>query len=68
MVEREWDLRVVWLVKRQRWWWSAWRASTRTERYGFADSHEDALRAVTAAIEDAPTRAIPVRVHGRDQH
>ena len=38
VAEREWDLRIVWLAERRRWWWNAWRASTSTELYGFADS------------------------------
>ncbi len=25
VAEREWDLRIVWLAERQRWWWNAWR-------------------------------------------
>jgi hypothetical protein len=50
---RVWDTRVVYVEKRQRWWWNAWRQSTSTELYGFADSQEEANRAMYQAIEQA---------------
>jgi hypothetical protein len=48
-----WDTRVVFVERRQRWWWNAWRASTATELYGFADSQEEATQAMYRAIEQA---------------
>jgi hypothetical protein len=48
-----WDARVVFIEKRGRWWWNAWRASTATELYGFADSPEEARRQMYGAIERA---------------
>ena len=50
---RTWDTRVVFIEKRQRWWWNAWRQSTLMELYGFADSREEATRAMYQAIEQA---------------
>lgn len=50
---REWDARIVWNVRHERWWWNAWREATATELWGFADSPEDALRDMTAAIKQA---------------
>lgn len=47
---REWDTCIVWNVRRERWWWNAWRESTSTELSGFADTQEQALRDLTAAI------------------
>ena len=58
---REWDLRVVWNVRHERWWWNAWRESTSTELYGFADSQEDAYREMLAAIEGVRARVVPVK-------
>jgi hypothetical protein len=48
-----WDTRVVFLERRQRWWWNAWLESTATELYGFADSQEEAAREMYRAIEEA---------------
>jgi hypothetical protein len=48
-----WDTCVVYVERRQRWWWNAWRPSTCTELSGFADSQEEAARAMLRAIEDA---------------
>jgi hypothetical protein len=48
-----WDTRVVYTEKRNRWWWNAWRESTATELYGFADSPEQAGREMHQAIEQA---------------
>jgi hypothetical protein len=45
-----WDTRVVFIERQQRWWWNAWLAATETELYGFADTHEDASRAMNRAI------------------
>jgi hypothetical protein len=50
---RVWDTRVVYIERRQRWWWNAWRASTSTELHGFADSQEEATQAMYRAIEQA---------------
>lgn len=47
-----WDTRVVWNVRRQQWWWNAWRESTATELWGFTDSPEDAWRAMASATEN----------------
>lgn len=49
-----WDLRVVHLEHRNRWWWNAWHASTATELYGFADTRTDAWQAMHQAISTAP--------------
>jgi hypothetical protein len=48
-----WDTRVVYIEQRRRWWWNAWRASTATELYGFADSEEEAYEQMQRAIEQA---------------
>lgn len=48
-----WDKRVVFLAASQRWWWNAWRESTSTELYGFAQSREEAWQALEAAITTA---------------
>lgn len=45
-----WDMRIAWNTRQQRWWWSAWKASTRTELWGFVTSKEEAFIAMTAAI------------------
>jgi hypothetical protein len=50
---RPWDTRVVFIERRQRWWWNAWQASTSTELHGFADSQEEAARDMYRAIEQA---------------
>jgi hypothetical protein len=50
-----WDTRVVYIERRQRWWWNAWLAATETELWGFADSQETAYRAMQRAIRDAGT-------------
>jgi hypothetical protein len=58
---QRWDTRVVFIEKRQRWWWNSWRPSTLTELYGFADSQEDATQAMYRAIEQAePSPALDV--------
>jgi hypothetical protein len=48
-----WDTRVVYIERHQRWWWNAWLAAMETELYGFADSREEATRAMYQAIENA---------------
>ena len=54
-----WDTRVVYIERQQRWWWNAWRESTATELYGFADSQESATQAMYQAIEQAPPSPAP---------
>ena len=49
---RVWDTRVF-VERHQRWWWNAWRESTATELYGFAESQEEATREMYRAIEQA---------------
>jgi hypothetical protein len=53
VAEREWDIRIVWNVKHQRWWWNAWREASATELWGFADSQEEALQALMEAMRAA---------------
>ncbi|GAA1280931.1 hypothetical protein GCM10009609_51150 [Pseudonocardia aurantiaca] len=53
MRPRVWSTRVVFIQRHRRWWWNAWRESTATELYGFADSQEDASLAMYRAIEQA---------------
>lgn len=60
-----WDTRVVFLERRQRWWWNAWLAATDTELYGFADSQEAAYRAMQVAIREASSAAPPDRGDAR---
>jgi hypothetical protein len=48
-----WDTRVVYIERHRRWWWNAWLAATETELYGFADSREEATRAMYRAIDEA---------------
>jgi hypothetical protein len=55
--EGGWDMRVVFVERRQRWWWNAWRATTSTELYGFADSRADAWSAMNEAISAAQVPA-----------
>jgi hypothetical protein len=55
VIARVWDMRVVWIERHRRWWWNAWRQSTRTELYGFANSRDAAMQDMSAAI-DAATR------------
>ena len=50
---RHWDTRLVFIEKHGRWWWNAWREQTATELYGFADTQQDATRAMYQAIEQA---------------
>jgi hypothetical protein len=50
-----WDTRIVFIERKQSWWWNAWYEPTATELYGFADSREDASRAMYQAIENAGT-------------
>jgi hypothetical protein len=57
---RLWDARVVWLEQKQTWWWNAYRARTGTELHGFADSQEEATRALYEAIEAEPPTPPPV--------
>ncbi|MGI5127177.1 hypothetical protein ACQEVB_10235 [Pseudonocardia sp. CA-107938] len=59
MAGREWDTRVVWNDRRGCWWWNAWRETTCTEVWGFADSPEEALRAMTVAIRRAGDGVTP---------
>jgi len=59
---RAWDTRVVFIERRELWWWNAWHAATSTELYGFADSREEAIRAMYQAIENvgvSPARDDP---------
>jgi hypothetical protein len=56
-----WDMRVVYLERRQRWWWNAWLAATETELWGFADSQEAAYRAMQVAIREAGSAPLPDR-------
>lgn len=58
-----WDMRVVYIERRQRWWWNAWLAVTETELYGFADSQEAAYRAMQVAIREARTGPTPEQPH-----
>jgi hypothetical protein len=51
--EDGWDVRVVFVERRQRWWWNAWRPTTSTELYGFAESRSDAWSAMNQAISAA---------------
>ncbi|WP_433282138.1 hypothetical protein ACQPZA_16890 [Pseudonocardia xinjiangensis] len=50
---RPWDTCVIYVERRGRWWWNAWRASTTTELHGFADTEEEAREAMTSAIQQA---------------
>jgi hypothetical protein len=59
-----WDVRVVYLEGRRRWWWNAWLAATETELWGFADSQEAAYRAMQVAIREAGSGSAPDRPHG----
>jgi hypothetical protein len=52
-------MRVVYLERRQRWWWNAWLAATETELWGFADSQESAYRAMQVAIREAGSGPAP---------
>jgi hypothetical protein len=54
-----WDTRVVYLERHRGWWWNAWLASMETELYGFADSQEEATRAMFQAIKNANTDPTP---------
>jgi hypothetical protein len=45
-----WDIRIAWNTRQQLWWWSAWKASTGTELWGFVISKEQAFHAMTATI------------------
>ena len=64
MIGGEWDTRVQWLPKKQAWWWNAWREATATELWGFAESKENALRAMVKAMRDAGYPD-PFRLPGR---
>lgn len=48
--EGGWDLRVVFVERRKRWWWNAWQAATDTELYGFAENRTAAWTAMSEAI------------------
>ena len=50
-----WDLRVAFIEKRQLWWWSAWQATTSTERYGFASTRAEAWSAMNMTGADGGT-------------
>lgn len=41
----------MFIERRQLWWWNAWHAATATELYGFADSRDEAIRAMYQAID-----------------
>jgi hypothetical protein len=56
-----WDTRVVYIERRQRWWWNAWLGATETELYGFADSQESAYRAMQVAIRETSAVSPPDR-------
>jgi hypothetical protein len=58
MREREWDIRLVWNQREQRWWWNAWRERTATELWGFADDEAAAYAAMTEAIEKAERETV----------
>jgi hypothetical protein len=60
-----WDTRVVFIERRQRWWWNAWLAATDMELFGFADSQEAAYRAMRVAIREAGSAAPPGRGDAR---
>jgi hypothetical protein len=53
-----WDVRIVFVERRQSWWWNAWRQSTCTELHGFADSPEEAAQEMYRAIEEAGSPAV----------
>ena len=53
--EGGWDLRVAFVEPRQIWWWTAWRATTGTELYGFAESRIAAWSAMSQAITTGRT-------------
>ncbi len=57
-----WDTRVVYVERQQRWWWNAWLAATETELYGFADSQEEATRAMNRSIRQAAASPRPTTV------
>jgi hypothetical protein len=59
-----WDTRVVYIQRHQRWWWNAWLAATETELDGFAASQEEATRAMYQAIKEARTAPSPDRPQG----
>ncbi len=61
-----WDMRVVFIERKQCWWWNAWYEPTATELYGFAGSREEATQAMYQAIEHAgtPPRQRPARKVG----
>jgi hypothetical protein len=48
-----WDMRVVFIERRQHWWWNAWRPATSTELYSFANTRADAWSAMNAAVSAA---------------
>jgi hypothetical protein len=50
-----WDMRVVFIERRQNWWWNAWPLATSTELYGFAETRADAWSATSKAISAAST-------------
>jgi hypothetical protein len=59
---RGWDVRIVFVERRQCWWWNAWRPSTCTELHGFADSPDEAAQEMYRAIEEAgPPTALGAR-------
>jgi hypothetical protein len=59
-----WDTRVVFIERHQRWWWNAWLAASETELCGFADSREEATRAMYQGIKEAGMAPPPDRPHG----
>lgn len=48
-----WDLRVVFIERRQAWWWNAWHPATGTELYGFAETRTAAWSVLSAAVNAA---------------
>jgi hypothetical protein len=47
------DLRVVFIERRQAWWWNAWQAATGAELYGFAETLTAAWSAMNTAVSAA---------------
>ncbi|OZM81717.1 hypothetical protein [Pseudonocardia sp. MH-G8] len=52
-VDTVWDTCVIYVERRRRWWWNAWRPCTSTELSGFAESEEQARREMALAVVEA---------------
>jgi hypothetical protein len=50
---RRWDMCVVFVERRHRWWWNAWHERTTIELSGFADSQDEAICDMGEAIKRA---------------